>query len=199
MAAGLIAAVALALAMITVQRGLGAEGAPPTPARIVADLAESFGRDPRPAMWRGWAEHVTERPWVGIGFGKAVPGEYLQARHPDLPAPGGMIYWDHAHNLFLNTLMQTGAIGVLLLLWLFGALAWRFAQARSTRPAQAWAGLALVVALLVKNATDDFMRDSVALCFWALAGYLLARAHAAREPDAAQIRPPARSPGPLSG
>src|SRR5690606_814242 len=95
----------------------------------------------------------------------------------------------HAHNLFLNTVLQTGLIGLALLLGLLGALTWRFLRQRHLHPVAAWAGVALVAAMLLKNTTDDFMRDAVAMYFWALAGWLLAFVERPRTAVAQRVQP----------
>jgi O-antigen ligase len=149
------------------------------------DLEEIVENDDRPGLWRAWLGYAAEHPLIGIGFGQQVPKHYLQPKHPDDPVLAGRYTGHHAHNLLLNTMLQTGLAGVSLLLWLLGALLLRFLRSRAHQPLAAWAGIALLTALLLKNTTDDFMRDAVAMYFWSLAGWLLARA---------ERRTPAASP-----
>jgi O-antigen ligase len=141
---------------------------------MIDRLQELVATDPRPRIWSTWTQRALERPWLGVGFGKQLPRIYHQPRHPGDPVLADIQMGMHAHNLFLNTVLQTGIVGLLLLLWLLGTLFTRFYRVRLESPIPAWAGIALLAAMLVKNFTDDFMRDAVAMYFWSLAGWLLA-------------------------
>jgi O-antigen ligase len=79
----------------------------------------------------------------------------------------------HAHNLFLNTWLQTGVIGVALQIVLFAALIARFWQLRRVNLWLCTAGVALVVGMITKNITDDFMWQTTMLAFWSFAGLML--------------------------
>jgi O-antigen ligase len=81
----------------------------------------------------------------------------------------------HAHNLFLNTWLETGIVGVVLEAALLLALIARFYRLRRALPWLSAAGIALVVGMVVKNSTDDFMWQNTALAFWCFAGLLLGR------------------------
>jgi O-antigen ligase len=158
-------------------------------------VAKGIGSDDRPEIWHTFSVQILKNPWFGVGFGKTVYCEHVRCGPSDAAATAGDNAWEHAHNLIMNTALQTGIVGVIVLLWLLGSLAARFYHARAQFPGTAWAGVALVIAMLVKTTTDDHMRDSVAMYFWALSGWLLARidcAHAVRAeqpmeaPDAAR-------------
>ena len=146
----------------------------PDVAASVQSMRQMLISDPRREIWRSFSYAVLDAPWIGMGFGKTVPHLYYRAHHPQNPILSGDKAWEHAHNIFLNTALQTGLVGLVAFLWLLGVLAWSFAGARAHSSAAAWAGLALLLALVLKNLTDDFMRDSMAMYFWALAGWLLA-------------------------
>ena len=81
----------------------------------------------------------------------------------------------HAHNLFLNTWLESGLIGVVLEMSLLIALVVRFCRLRHATPWICAAGVALVVGMLAKNSTDDFMWRTTALAFGSFAGLLLGR------------------------
>ena len=135
------------------------------------DVATS--RDTRPKIWGFYASQVHQHPWLGVGFGKPLPA--LAYGHL---VPAALFKLDenvktHAHNLFLNTLLQTGVIGLALQLVLFASIGRRFYALRETRPMLCRAGLALLFGMLAKNMTDDFMWQSTALMFWACCGWLL--------------------------
>lgn len=174
----LLLAVALAVAAIGLAAISQVRGLVPS-AAVGADLAQraadQLESDPRPEIWRAWAVVVQEHPYIGVGFGKSIPAAYHLPRITADSVLRNEYNGTHAHNLFFNILLQTGAVGLIVYVWLLGALAWQFVRRRASNPHAAWTGIALIVAMLTKNATDDFMRDSVAMYFWALAGWLLAR------------------------
>ena len=98
----------------------------------------------------------------------------------------------HAHNLFMNTWLETGIIGVVLELALLGALVVRFWRVRHAVPWVSAAGIALVGGMVAKNFTDDFMWQTTALAFWCFAGLLLGRG----ERLAGRVPPPKLRAGP---
>ncbi|MGI4985024.1 MAG: O-antigen ligase family protein, partial [Janthinobacterium lividum] len=132
--------------------------------------------DPRPRIWHAYADLGEEHPWLGVGFGKPLPAyAYADALPPDLitQEPHAKT---HAHDLFLNTWLQVGVIGLMLECLLFVALIRAFLR---TAPADVWlraAGIALVCGVISKNLTDDFLWQSTSLAFWGQAGWLLGRA-----------------------
>jgi putative inorganic carbon (HCO3(-)) transporter len=70
------------------------------------------------AAWRMW----TDYPWLGVGIGNYEPA-YSRYALPFWPQALG-----HAHNYYLNIAAETGVIGLLSYLLLWGAalvLAWR--------------------------------------------------------------------------
>jgi len=135
--------------------------------------------DARPKIWAFYLSQVHNHPWLGVGFGKPLPSlAYRQA------IPAALLKIDenaqtHAHNLFLNTLLQTGVIGLASQLLLFAAIGLRFSMLRESRLFICRAGLALLLGMLAKNMTDDFMWQSTALMFWACCGWLLGQCEAA--------------------
>jgi O-antigen ligase len=149
----------------------------------VESVQRMLDSDPRREIWRAFTHAVFDAPWIGLGFGKTVPHVYYKAHHLGNPILSGSKAWEHAHNLFLNTILQTGIVGLALFVGLLFALAWAFTAARTHAPAAAWAGLALLLALILKNTTDDFMRDAMAMYYWGLAGWLLALATRPGVPD----------------
>ncbi|WP_148713997.1 O-antigen ligase family protein [Chitinolyticbacter meiyuanensis] len=142
-------------------------------------LQQMAERDPRPQVWRAWSSQVAHAPWIGLGYGQAVPGEFLRSARVTDPIINDRLTGVHAHNVLINTALQTGVVGLALLVWFFAALLRAFWRRRHEQQALAAAGMALVVALLAKSLTDDFIRDGLAIYFCLWAGFLLARA---REP-----------------
>ena len=133
-------------------------------------------------LWPEVLELIGERPWTGYGFGRGVLREPLQAELKD------PLLW-HAHNVFLDTAMQVGLPGLLLLLVLIGATlreGWRLVQAENILAnACGIAALAVVAGMLIRNMTDMLWVRHNALVYWAVLGVLFAWGHRAR-PHAAR-------------
>jgi len=138
--------------------------------RVEKGAPAELKKDVRTVIWPEAFELVEERPWTGYGVGRGLLRDTLtKETHEGLA-------W-HAHNLFLDTLLQTGAPGLALLCLLLASLlreAWRLA--RGPDPAAAACGIALagiVVGMLVRNMTDVLWVRHNALLFWGVAGALL--------------------------
>ncbi len=133
-------------------------------------LSQAFAGDPRLALWDRTFERIRERPLTGFGYGRRIIGDEL-ARELNNP----LLF--HAHNIFASQWLQTGAIGLSLLVATLGALAWRYSRFVRSRDATlamvGVIGLALLAGFIVKNLTDDFLYRSNAREFWALAALLL--------------------------
>lgn len=152
-------------------RAEGNGGLQVPPAVVAFDDAVAV--DTRPKLWAFYGAQALRHAWIGVGFGKPLPGLALRARMPaellalEPQAP------THAHNLFLNTWLQTGAIGAILQVVLLASLALRFWRLRAIDAWIAAAGIALVAGMITKNFTDDFMWKTTMLAFWSFAGLLL--------------------------
>jgi O-antigen ligase len=127
----------------------------------------------RVALWPEIAERIAERPLTGHGFGRGLLRQSLQEELGDVSRN----LW-HAHNLLLDTMLQTGLAGLTLFLLLLGTIAfqaWR--AARSADDGLAACGMvlgALLAGMLVRNMTDTLLARQNALLFWGLVGVLLA-------------------------
>jgi O-antigen ligase len=149
-------------------------------AMIVSIQAErealGFGRplekDTRLVLWPEIVERVGERPLTGYGFGRGL----LRASLRDELGQIDKFLW-HAHNLFLEALVQTGVPGLLLLVLLLAAVAragWRLArEADEARAACGIALLGVLAGMLVRNMTDTLLVRQNALVFWGVVGLLL--------------------------
>ena len=136
-----------------------------------SSTAETFELDHRHQLWAIAAEAVAERPVAGHGFGREV----IERRFRERMGGSGYEFATHGHNLFLNTAVSLGALGVAALTALLMALALEHARnlARPGTRVIGTIGLALLAAFLVKNLTDDFFNRHNALVFWALNGALV--------------------------
>jgi hypothetical protein len=141
--------------------------------RIVSGMNRAMRSDARPRIWAFYGSQVAKHPWIGIGFGKPLPSLAYGSLVPDdLFKLDGNVR-THAHNLFLNTLLQVGIVGLILQLAALGCLAYQFFAVRLIYPRLYRAGIALILGMLAKNLTDDFMWQSTMLMFWSYCGLLL--------------------------
>ncbi|MGH9576686.1 MAG: O-antigen ligase family protein, partial [Terriglobales bacterium] len=141
------------------------------PASLQADL--------RPRIWAAALEEWRKAPWLGQGFGREIAARQLRVL---TPTGGGHPDVLHAHNLFLNIVVQLGVVGLALFAAILTFTAREFV-ASLREPAAAPAGilgLSVLAGFLVKNLTDDFMHRHNALVFWAVIAALLALARARR-------------------
>jgi O-antigen ligase len=141
--------------------------------REAIGAGRAFEDDSRLALWPEVAERIAQRPLTGYGFGRGL------LRKPFREEFGRMdlALW-HSHNLFFDTVLQTGVPGLLLLIALLGAtarLAWQSANAADDAVAAAGMALLGVIAgMLLRNMTDVLWVRQNSLLFWGMVGVLLA-------------------------
>jgi Lipid A core - O-antigen ligase and related enzymes len=135
------------------------------------DSPLAMGKDLRPRVWKKIGEEILAHPLSGAGFGLGV----MSKAYPALFSAEGEVFW-HPHNLVLNYGMSAGVPGMVAVLALFAALAWRFWQLalRGGRLARltGLAGASMVAGVFARNMTNDFFVRDGALLFWSLAGML---------------------------
>jgi O-antigen ligase len=133
-------------------------------------VAESLSADPRLSIWKHAAKHIAERPWHGYGYGRLILRDELRE-------DTGNRLLTHAHNMFVSQWLQTGGVGVALLVTLFAALGLRYLRlVRSGDGMLARLGaigLAVLASFIVKNLTDDFFFRANAKLFFAVHALLL--------------------------
>lgn len=128
---------------------------------------QTLAKDERWAMWKQWAGVIAEKPLLGHGFGHKLVQQ----------AGTGLLdgwVWDlaHAHNVLGNILVQLGLVGLAVYLSIIGYFLTAFVRALdrpAARPA-AIAGISLIIGMLAKNMTDDFMQHASLVLFWTLIG-----------------------------
>ena len=144
--------------------------------------------DHRLALWPEVVELVQERPLTGFGFGRGLIRDALREEL------GNRDNLWHAHNLFLEALVQTGVPGLLLLLALFAVIlahAWRHARSSSdTVAACGMALMAVIAGMVMRNMTDTLLVRQNALLFWGVVGVLLGWISSG---GARETAPPSRS------
>ncbi|GAB2912046.1 O-antigen ligase family protein [Paraburkholderia jirisanensis] len=136
-------------------------------------IGDTMSNDTRPRLWAFYRDAGVPHKWIGIGFGKPLPGLAFKSTMPEALLQFEPVALTHAHNLFLNTWLQTGVIGVVLQIVLLAALVARFWRLRRINMWLCAAGIALVVGMIMKNITDDFMWQTTILAFWSFAGLML--------------------------
>lgn len=139
--------------------------------------------DPRLHVWPHAVDIVRERPWLGKGYGRGIARKDLQQRFI------AREIW-HAHNLVLETAIQTGIPGALLLLSLIGMTAvygFRDSGSRNTiRAACGIAVLCIAAGMFLRNMTDVLWVRQNSLLYWGIIGMLfgVGQAHAgSADPD----------------
>lgn len=131
----------------------------------------ALASEPRVTLWPKVVEAIEERPLTGYGFGRGLLRQSLTEYY------GSGLIW-HAHNLFLDTALQTGLPGLALFLVLLAAIVrqgWRaFRGADDGRAACGLALLGLVTGMAVLNMSNTILVRQNALLFWGVIGVLLA-------------------------
>jgi len=154
--------------------------------------------DSRPAIWAAYLELAQKRPWFGVGLGRSVPSRIYSLENDPALRKIDANAWSHAHNVLLDLVLQVGVLGLALWVWLhieILRLAWQRARDGSDRE-KAWAAaaVALVLALLLKNSTNDLIVYGNAILFWALLGTILGLIWRREKAPAAAVAVPERSP-----
>jgi len=141
--------------------------------------ATALSQDSRFKLWPEVFEYTKARPLTGYGFGRGMLRQSLQNEFNQT------LLW-HAHNLFLDTVVQVGIPGLLLLVLLLGATlreGWRMAH--SPGDLAAACGLAvigIVAGMVIRNMTDTLWVRQNALLYWGVLGVLLAWGRRPRAP-----------------
>jgi len=158
-AVAMFAGAAIALSMVQARREAGG--------------GNSLVNDTRLALWPEIVERIRERPLTGYGFGRGLLRGPLETEFRELDP----MLW-HAHNIFLEQLIQLGVPGLALFLLLLAAIlreGWRTTLGASDFHAACGIALIAVVAgMLVRNMTDTLFVRQNALLFWGVTGTLLA-------------------------
>lgn len=132
--------------------------------------AEIVTTDVRWDLWHFALARVAERPFSGGGFGQRA----FDLAYPEYHDAHTFLW--HAHNMLINTAVQTGLPGLAAQLALLGALVLALFRAwRRGGDSAIWAaaGLAMIMGVLMRNMANDFFQRDNALMFWLFAGALL--------------------------
>lgn len=131
--------------------------------------------DPRPALWSFVVAEIASHPLRGVGFGQ----HSFAYAYPQWPQKNGVL--SHTHNVFLDAGIQMGVPGVAAMIFIFAAILFEYWRLyRSDHRLAQWlgaCGIAMVVAVVTRNLTDDFFRRDLALLFWSMVGASLGYGH----------------------
>ncbi|MEO7760834.1 MAG: O-antigen ligase family protein [Casimicrobiaceae bacterium] len=140
------------------------------PSTAAPSVHESIAEDARIRLWPYVIKRIGDAPIIGHGFGRGILLTDLHNNFND------STLW-HGHNILLNSMLETGAIGFAAMLAILGALVWRYFTYLRTSQMEVAAfgivGLAFLAGFLAKNMTDDFMVRHTGQLFWALNGILI--------------------------
>lgn len=102
----------------------------------------------RQALWEATIPQVQEKPFLGHGLMSFKPSS--PAFFP-LIGPDGI----DGHNFYLQISFETGLLGLLALLWLFGAVAWYFARGSLRDPPGIMVMLCILAAYVLESYSDN--------------------------------------------
>lgn len=124
-------------------------------------------------IWKLALTFFKERPFQGIGLGRNSFSEAF----PAFRASHQPLLW-HAHNTFLNIAFQTGIQGLIVFVWLIGAIIYSTFR-RSRGGPNSWTGMlnlsvgVMVIGFFLRNLFDDLYVEDTLLLFWYLVGAAL--------------------------
>lgn len=165
---GFTVCVIVALASVQLIKRAGESRA--APQLQAAAVLKSTHTDIRWDLWKFSLEKIAENPIIGGGLGRSV----FDKLYPDYRPEIGQLW--HAHNMIINKGIQMGIPGMIafLVLWIaLGRELFMHYARGGTGHLLALAGLSGMIAVFVKNQTDDFFVRNVALFFWLVMGLLL--------------------------
>ncbi len=130
-------------------------------------------------VWIYAAGQMLRHPLLGFGLGREIPAGVLLRGYQsgELVVEGARL--GYAHNTFLDVGLQMGLVGLLLLVWLLGAMlvalwrAWRAAPAGYPRAVTAGV-LAVALAFPVRAMTNNYFVDDPVILFWFLTALAIA-------------------------
>jgi len=123
--------------------------------------------DVRLVLWQGTLRLIAAHPWVGAGLGgfPQLYAQYKEARHVEL-----LLY---PHSLLLNFWVETGALGVLGVVVLLGAVV-RAALRKFGKDWLASAFAAGFLALVIHGLVDvPFFKNDLAVEWWIFVGAIM--------------------------
>jgi O-antigen ligase len=122
--------------------------------RSIEITDENYASVERLAFWQAASNMWRDRPWSGVGFGN------YQAAYADYALPKWPVALGHAHNYYLNVAAETGLVGLIAYLVLWGVAFWQIGRATRRSDASYFRALALgalgiLVHVSVHNVVDN--------------------------------------------
>ena len=115
---------------------------------------ENYAALERIAHWQAALDMWRDHPWLGVGFGN------YEAAYPEYALPKWPLALGHAHNYYLNIAAESGLLGLVTYLVLWGTALWQTWQV-AQRPADryiralALGALGMLVHVSVHNVVDN--------------------------------------------
>ncbi|MCB6183380.1 O-antigen ligase family protein [Leeia sp. TBRC 13508] len=138
------------------------------------EIIKTFTQNERFGMWKFWLEKGQEHQWLGVGYGKSLPSRlYID----QMPTSWFSLMKAHAHNIFINTWLQSGWLGLLAFCMFIYALCRKFYLQKDISDKHrllSYAVLMIVGGAVLKNFTDDFFSRNTMFIVFGLFGYWLA-------------------------
>ncbi len=145
------------------------------------DEAEMLEKDSRLQGWREWIGIAMDAPVLGHGLGRPAVQLVGKERVSASLRERDPMFLEHGHNILIDVTVELGLVGLALYIALLASLLRAYWGLRAGQGrALGAAGIALIIAMLAKNSTDDFMGEAVIIAFWAYAGVLLGALEAER-------------------
>jgi O-antigen ligase len=122
--------------------------------RAVEVTDDNYASIERLAHWQAAVDMWADHPWLGVGFGN------YEAAYPDYALPKWPLALGHAHNYYLNIGAETGMLGLIAYLGLWGAALWQVWRSahKAASPYQhalSLGALGMLVHITVHNMVDN--------------------------------------------
>jgi len=142
------------------------------PLEVITQITKS---DQRPKLWADSVTFIRERPLTGAGFGRMVLGKELATQQQDSNHT-------HAHNIVLNSALQLGLLGPLVLAFFFYSIVrelWKLLKSSDNElRILGAAGMSLLGGMFAQSMVEDILVRHLAWLFWSLLGMTLGYAGA---------------------
>lgn len=154
----------------------------------VEGFGNMFTRDARLVIWNYWLSLAWQAPWIGIGFGRSVLHHFYGGSVPSELLAIDRNIIQHGHNIFIDIFVQLGIVGLLIYSLLVVSLLGRIYKSFLNSSMDLfWAAPFLsMLAVLIKNQTDDFLIFATPVAVMFFLGMVLA--YSEGFPSRAKIR-----------
>ncbi len=132
-----------------------------------------FVKSERYEIFRYWFDVGAEHVWTGVGLGWQVPALVYNHRYL-ADTPLNSVLFSHGHNVLINTWLQLGIVGVVLLVAWYSTVvriaARQLVSGSALAKGMSLALLGLVAVFLLRNLSDDGHREGNPVLLWGLIG-----------------------------